>query len=198
MKTGKIKYLVTLALLVALMLVFGFLPVGMINVGVVYVTLLCLPVLIGTLTLGLKAGMILTLCFGTISFLTALLKGASASVQLIMSRSVFYVALLCYLPRLLIPVVAWFVYKGLRVKNEKLALMLGALLGSLTNTVLYLGSIIVLYLSLQIDSAAFLSALGSVVLFAGIPEAVVAMIVSMPVVTALQKAKLAPAYDANK
>ena len=198
MKTGKIKYLVTLALLVALMLVFGFLPVGMINGGVVYVTLLCLPVLIGTLTLGLKAGMILTLCFGTISFMTALLKGASASVQLIMSRSVFYVALLCYLPRLLIPVVAWFVYKGLRVKNEKLALMLGALLGSLTNTVLYLGSIIVLYLSLQIDSAAFLSALGSVVLFAGIPEAVVAMIVSMPVVTALQKAKLAPAYDANK
>lgn len=198
MKTGKIKYLATLALLVALMLVFGFLPVGMINVGVVYVTLLCLPVLIGTLTLGLKAGMILTLCFGTISFLTALLKGASASVQLIMSRSVFYVALLCYLPRLLIPVVAWFVYQGLRVKNEKLALMLGALLGSLTNTVLYLGSIIVLYLFLQIDSAAFLSALGGVVLFAGIPEAIVAMIVAMPVVTALQKAKLAPAYETNK
>lgn len=198
MKTGKIKYLATLALLVALMLVFGFLPVGMINVDVVYVTLLCLPVLIGTLTLGLKAGMILTLCFGTISFLTALLKGASASVQLIMSRSVFYVALLCYLPRLLIPVVAWFVYQGLRVKNEKLALMLGALLGSLTNTVLYLGSIIVLYLFLQIDSAAFLSALGGVVLFAGIPEAIVAMIVTMPVVTALQKAKLAPAYETNK
>ena len=76
--------------------------------------------------------------------------------------------------------------------------MLGALLGSLTNTVLYLGSIIVLYLFLQIDSAAFLSALGGVVLFAGIPEAIVAMIVTMPVVTALQKAKLAPAYDANK
>ena len=58
MKT-KTKNLTLTAILVAVMLLFGFTPIGYIPLGPVQVTLMCLPVIIGTLVLGLRTGFIL-------------------------------------------------------------------------------------------------------------------------------------------
>ena len=51
--------LVLTALFVALVILFGLTPVGLISLGFINVTLLCIPVIAGTLILGLKTGLLL-------------------------------------------------------------------------------------------------------------------------------------------
>ena len=64
MKLTHSTYRLTLtALFVALILLFGLTPVGLIPLGFINVTILCVPVVAGTLILGLKTGLLLGACF---------------------------------------------------------------------------------------------------------------------------------------
>ena len=47
------------ALLVALVFLFGITPVGLIPLGFINITVLCVPVIIGKHTLGLKTGLVI-------------------------------------------------------------------------------------------------------------------------------------------
>lgn len=47
------------ALLAALIILLGVTPIGLIPLGFINVTILCLPVIIGTLLLGLRTGLVL-------------------------------------------------------------------------------------------------------------------------------------------
>lgn len=49
------------ALLAALIILLGVTPIGLIPLGFINVTILCLPVIIGTLLLGLRTGLVLGL-----------------------------------------------------------------------------------------------------------------------------------------
>lgn len=189
MNKGKTLHLTTLALLAALTVLLGMTPLGMLNLGFVYVTLLCLPVVIGTVILGVRDGLILSLCFATVSFFTGL-NAPSALVAPLLAKNVAWVAALCYLPRLMIPLVTNFVYTRIKKKHEKPALVLSAFLGSLTNTVCYMGAMLLFYVLTGIDSAPLLSVLAGIVFGAGLAEAAVAAIVTYPVVRALQKTGL--------
>lgn len=51
------------ALLAALIILLGVTPIGLIPLGFINVTILCLPVIIGTLLLGLRTGLVLGLVF---------------------------------------------------------------------------------------------------------------------------------------
>ena len=66
--------LVTLALLMALIFLMGQTPLGLIPLGFCNVTLLVIPVAVGTLFMGLKYGVLLGLTFGATSFVSALLR----------------------------------------------------------------------------------------------------------------------------
>ncbi len=189
MKNNKTVYLVTLALLCALIALFGFTPLGMLNLGIVYVTLLCLPVIVGTLTTGLQGGIILSLCFGTVSLITGL-NAPSALVQPILSNNILYVILLCYVPRILIPIVTHLTHKALKNKSENLAYILSPILGSFTNTVFYMGGMLLFYVIIGIDSTPILTAISSVILLASTCEAMVAAIATLPIMKALQKTNL--------
>lgn len=50
-KQSSLYKMVAAALLLGLIFLFGLTPLGMWNFGVVYITLLCVPVIIGTLAL---------------------------------------------------------------------------------------------------------------------------------------------------
>ena len=95
--------MVAAALLLGLILLFGLTPLGMWNFGVVYITLLCVPVIIGTLALGLRWGLLLAFGFGTVSLITGL-RSPSGLVAPILSANVIWVIILCYVPRLIVPV----------------------------------------------------------------------------------------------
>ncbi len=185
----QILYLATLSILAAMTLLLGFTPIGMLNLGFIYISVLSLPVIIGTLTLGLRGGLVLGLCFGTVSFIKAL-NAPSALVAPLLSKSILYVVLLCYIPRVMIPVMLTASSHWVKRLNEKAALLIRAVIGSMTNTLLYMGGMLLLYVLSGTDTAALLAAMAGVVFGAGLAEAAVCAVLSYPVIRGLQKAGL--------
>ena len=111
MKHTNLRLSVTTAAFAAIVIVLGFTPLGLIPIGPIKATILCIPVIIGTLTLGLKAGLILGFCFGLISTLGAfniLIAGSSYAV-LLAGKQPIYAIVMSMVPRLCVPVTAYFV-----------------------------------------------------------------------------------------
>ena len=147
MNTRKKLYnMVLLALFAGLIFLMGQTPLGLIPLGFCNVTLLVIPVAVGTLYMGWKNGLILGATFAATSLLSALPK-PSALVA---------IASAC---------------------------------GSLTNTVLYLGLMLLFYILCGIDNTTVLTTIAAVAGGAGPLEAIAAAIIAPPILTALQKIK---------
>jgi uncharacterized membrane protein len=127
-------------------------------------TIMHVPAIIGGILEGWGVGLVIGLIFGVSSFL-------NATVPL------FKDPLVAILPRLFIGVVAYLSYAGLRRKNEYLAVGVSAFLGSITNTILVLGMA-------ALRSYMTWAVAAGVAITNGIPEAIVAVIVTLAVVTA--------------
>ena len=178
------------ALFIALILLLGLTPVGMIPLGFINISILGVPVVIGTLILGLKTGLLLGACFGTISALSAfgIYGTPSALAGTLVAANPVLAAIMCYAPRLLVPVVAWCVHKLISSKGKgKLAITASAVAGSLTNTVFYLGLMLLFYIIMGINSERVLTLIGGTGLIAGSLEAVANALITTPVVLALRK-----------
>ena len=186
MERKKLGDFVLLALFVGLIVLLGFTPLGLIPLGFINVTILCVPVIVGALYMGWKNGLLLGLAFGLTSFISALMK-PSTLVSTLMGASPVLVALMSILPRLLVPMVAYGVYTRLRSKQESLAVGVAAVCGSLTNTIFYLGLMLLFYVILGINSAKVLALIGGTGLIAGSLEAAFAALISTPVLAALWK-----------
>ena len=186
MERKKLGNLVLLALFVALIVLLGFTPLGLIPLGFINVTILCVPVVVGALYMGWKSGLVLGLAFGLTSFISALMK-PSALVSTLMGASPALVAVMSILPRLLVPLVACRVHARLRGKRENLAVGVAAVCGSLTNTVCYLGLMLLFYVLTALDAAAVLGLIAGTGALGGGAEAVVAALLTTPVVLALRK-----------
>ena len=181
-------YRITLtAVFIALILILGLTPIGMIPLGFINISILAIPVVVGTLLLGLKTGLLLGFCFGSISALSAfgIYGTPSALAGALVSANPPLALIMCYLPRLLVPVVAWFVHRLLAKKQ--ICVAAAAVAGSLTNTIFYLGLMLLFYVIEGIDSTKVLTLIGGTGLIAGGLEAAANMIVSVPVVAALTK-----------
>ncbi len=186
MKSAKLNELVLLALFTALIVLLGFTPLGLIPLGFINVTTLCIPVIVGTLLMGLRDGMVLGAAFGLTSFASALLK-PSTLVATLMGANPALVLVMCLVPRLLLPVSTHLVYRAFGHRREQIAVATSAVAGSLTNTVFYLGLMLLFYVLCGIDSAPVLGLIGGTAAIAGSCEAVVAAVVTMPILAALKK-----------
>lgn len=191
METNRTFKLTVTALFIALVLLFGLTPVGLIPLGFVNVTILCVPVIVGTLLLGLRTGLILGACFGTVSALSAfgIWGTPSTLAATLVAANPFLALILCFLPRLLIPTVAFFIYRLAAKDNGQSikAIPCAAVCGSLTNTIMYLGLMLLFYVMLGIDSANVLKLITSTGLIAGSLEAITAALLSTPILSALWK-----------
>ena len=188
---------VTIALLVAVCLLLGLTPIGYIPIPPIEITLLAIPVIIGVMTEGLGAGLVLGFFFGLTSFLQIFIKPTPFS-QLLFALSPLKTVILVFVPRMLVPVTAWLVHKAITGESKArrgAAVGIGAFAGSLTNTVLFLGALYLLFLpEIGELSAAFgttpellagvLAGIGAV---NGLPEAAVAVLLCIPIVAALRK-----------
>ena len=184
MARKQLNNLVLLALFVGLIFLLGQTPLGMIPLGWCNVTLLVIPVAIGTIYMGLKSGLVLGLAFGATSMVSALIK-PSVLVGTLMGSSPLAVVAMTFLPRLCIPLVIWGVYKLLAKKQKHIAVAVAAACGSLTNTVLYLGLMLIFYMMAGIDNTAVLTAIGATAGGAGPCEAIAAALICPPILTAL-------------
>ena len=186
MARKQLNNLVLLALFVGLIFLLGQTPLGLIPLGWCNVTLLVIPVAIGTIYMGLKSGLVLGLAFGATSMVSALIK-PSVLVGTLMGASPLAVVVMTFLPRLCIPLVIWGVYTLLAKKQKHIAVAVAAACGSLTNTILYLGLMLIFYMMAGIDNTAVLTAIGATAGGAGPCEAIAAALICPPIVAALKK-----------
>ncbi len=142
-----VRRIVVTAMLAAITVLLAFTPVGMIPMPppLPAVTLVHLPVIIAVLIEGPVVGISIGFVFGISSLIRA---WSSAAVGLTLF---FRNPLVSVVPRMLIPLVVWGVYQLLShlFRKTKIAdkaiSAVAAALGAVTNTVLCLGMIVLLY-----------------------------------------------------
>ena len=193
----KLYTMTATAMLMGIVVLMSMVPfLGFIPLGFVDVTLLCLPVLIGALALGYRAGLFVGAAFATMSLLKAfgVYSAPSAMMALLAAHPLILVPCVL-LPRLAIPLTARFVYQKTQRWPMPLRLSVSAVAGSLTNTLLFLGTVFLLGGTVLVDGAykeslqAVAAGFAAIVLSNGIPEAIGMAILIPPVVMALQRMK---------
>ena len=165
---------------------WGYLP----SIGPVSVTIMHIPVIIGAILEGPLVGAAIGLIFG----LTSMLQAAVAPINLF--DPLFINPLLAVLPRLFIGPVAWLVWRALK-RWPVVGLITAAIAGSLTNTILVLGMLGVLILwahipiatpeMLKLVSWPWLATAGAI---NGLPEAIVAAVLVLAVVSAWKQIRI--------
>ncbi|MGC8785804.1 MAG: ECF transporter S component [Anaerolineae bacterium] len=137
-------------------------------------TIMHVPVIIGAVLEGPLVGLVIGFIFGAFSLLQAAIAPTGpADVW-------FTNPLVSIVPRLFIGPMAWLVYRALKGTNEALSLAVSGVVGSLTNTILVLG-VLGLYRFLPWPL------IGTIAVSNGLPEAVVAAIITLAVVAAWKR-----------
>ena len=163
---------------------YGFIPLIVMNA-----TILHIPTIIGTIVAGPKVGVVGVL-FGLFSFVQTL-RAPSLLMQFALQYSVLYDAFICIVPRICIALVVWALYRRLPC-GTALRTGIAAVAGSLTNTILFLGSFFLLVgapyaaargISVEAVGAMILGIVG----MNGVPEALVSGIIVVPIVMTLKK-----------
>ncbi|MGI6664308.1 MAG: ECF transporter S component [Christensenellaceae bacterium] len=184
MKKMNLVRFVTLAMLLAVALVLGLTNIGIIPIPPANVTTMHIPVIIGTIVCGLGDGMVLGLAFGLVSVWKAF-TATSSLVGPLMAESPVLVIIMSVGARLMVPVVTHFVYKAFKKKTVGIAIAAAA--GTLTNTVCYLGLMLLFYTLTGLDSGALLGVITGVGALNGSLEAVAAVLLCTPIATAVGK-----------
>lgn len=119
MKNEKTYELVLTALFTAIIVIMAFTPLGYIPLVVINATIIHIPVILGALFLGPKKGAFLGFVFGLTSFINNTFKAATASAfvfspvlayNVVGVSGIFKSLYICFLPRILVGVVPYFIY----------------------------------------------------------------------------------------
>ncbi|MDP4153304.1 MAG: ECF transporter S component [Bacillota bacterium] len=155
--TKNTKRLTQLSLIIAIELIVGLVPyLGYIPVNpALNITIMHIPVIIAAVVLGPKAGGEVGFVFGLTSLINATFLRPNPIESPIFSpffkggafNGGWGSVVICFVPRILVGVVAGYVFillfKG--KANRKLSLLVSGVLGSLTNTILVLGGIYIFF-----------------------------------------------------
>ena len=199
--TKDTNYMVTLALMAAIVILLANTPLGMIQLPIIKATTVHIPVIIGAVILGPMAGAFLGAGFGICS----LISNTQAPTLLSFAFSPFlsttgiagalkalWISIGC---RIMIGVVAGWVYlalKKIRIPSAARLAVTG-FIGSMTNTVMVMGSIYILFAKQYAEvknvgmEAVFGLIMGTVTA-SGIPEAIAAAILVAVIAEALKRA----------
>lgn len=211
MKKTDTLTLVQLALLTALIILLAFVPyIGYIKIPVLAIqaTTIHIPVIVGSILLGPKAGAVLGFCFGVTSLINNTTQPGITSFCFSPFISMGeglggspLALVICFVPRILCGVVPHYVYRLLQKlgketeKPKKISMLAAGVAGSLTNTILVM-TMIYLFFGQQYAAArgmAFEAVLGvilSVVFINGTLEALVAALLAAAVCLAILKANV--------
>lgn len=188
------RWMVSVALMAAIVIVLANTPLGMIQLPIIKATTVHIPVILGAILLGPGAGAILGAVFGICS----LVSNTMAPTLLSFAFSPFlsttgipgalkaiWISVGC---RILIGVVAgwlWVLFTKIKL-NQFIALPIVGFIGSMVNTVTVMGSIYFLFAQQYAEakevaiSAVFGLVMGTV-MASGIPEAIAAAILVLAI-----------------
>lgn len=140
----KVLRLTELGVLLAIIIIMAFVPmIGYIKLGVIEITLITVPVIIGAMVLGPAAGAILGFAFGITSFLQCVF-GMSAFGVALLEINPFFCFLVCVPTRLLMGWLTGLFFKAIKQENI-IGYAATGLVGSLLNTLFFMSALIALY-----------------------------------------------------
>lgn len=189
-----VRKMVVISMLSGICLFLGLTGLGFIPLPLFKLTILHLPVIIGAIIEGPVVGGSIGLIFGLFSIYQNITTPTPMS-------PFFYNPLVSVLPRILIGIISYYVYKIIRskVKNIKVSISIAAICGSLVNTIGVLGTIYLVYFkdyatvlmergtisthSMGAVTTALLTVIGT----NGLAEAILSALVVTPIVIAIFK-----------
>ena len=179
----------------------GYIPLGFMNATIIHV-----PVIIGAILLGPKYGAYLGLVFGMTSLIKATLTPTMTSFVFSPFVTIggysgnMWSVVIAIVPRVMIGVVAYYVYElvmkvshGIK-GSQTVALWIAGIAGAMTNTLLVMNGIYIFFGNSYVAASnkaverVYDVILGIIVSF-GIPEAIVAGILTTAIVKVLLKIK---------
>lgn len=180
-----------LGILTAIIIIQNFVPfLGNIPIPPLNPTIIQITVIIASFVLGTKEGMFVGGVWGVVRMIKAYTLPASPLDLLLFTNP-----LISLIPRILIGFTAGMTFRFFQKKGkDSLGMAVGAVVGSLTNTVLVLGFIALLFgneyaAALDVAPANLMSALSVIVATNGIAEAVASAILAPIVSKALLKVR---------
>jgi uncharacterized membrane protein len=182
------RQLTMIGMLSAISIVLGATGYGFIPLPMAKATILHIPVIIGAVLEGPIVGAMIGLLFGVFSLIQNYVAPSSALFF------AFQNPLVSVLPRIFIGIVAYYTYKYMFGKKEIIKVGAAALIGTLTNTVGVLTMVNLLYADraakvLKVTAATVSKVIYGIALTNGIPEVIVAIIITVPVVMTLKKVR---------
>ncbi len=182
-----VRKIAVTGILLGITLFLGLTPYGIISIPPANMSFLTIPVIIGTLYCSLRTGLLLGTVFGLTSVFKAFSE-PSILVSPLMGVSPIYIIIMSVGARILIPIVVHLVHKLFLKKGlTKTGIGIAALAGSLTNTIFYLGLMLIFYAMTGLDNATLLGIVGGVGALNGSLEAVAALLLTVPIMLAINK-----------
>jgi uncharacterized membrane protein len=183
----KTNQLTTIGMLSAICVVLGLTGYGFIPLPGAKATIMHIPVIVGAIIGGPLVGMTIGLIFGLFSIMQNITAPNLLSFA-------FINPLVSVLPRVLIGLTSYYVYKLSFIKKDSLRIGLATVIGSLTNTFGVLTMIYILYAAKfaaakGIDPSVAANTIYGIAIINGVPEAIIATIITIPVVLAIKKIK---------
>lgn len=180
-----VRQLTIIGMLSAISIVLGITGLGFIPIPPVKATIMHIPVIIGAILEGPLVGGLVGLIFGVFSIIQSITTPTPVSF-------VFMNPIVSVLPRILIGVASYYVYSAIKTNKKVIPIIAAAAIGSIINTVGVLGSIFIIYLkpyakALNISVSAARNGIITVGVINGIPEAILSVIITAAVVTAVVK-----------
>lgn len=188
-------------LFAAIIILLSITPLGFIHLGFIKATIVHIPVIIGSIILGPTAGAGLGLIFGINSIINNTISPSILSfafsplVPVIGTTSGSPFALIiALLHRILVGIVPYYIVESQFIKKDSIRLGLAGFIGSMTNTILVMGLIYLLFKDAYgsargIEGLAVTKAILSVIIINGIPEAIVSTLITIPITKALYKVR---------
>lgn len=185
------KYLVEMALLVAIILLMAFTPIGYIKTPALEITLIVVPVAVGAITLGPTAGAILGGVFGITSYIQCF--GMSQFGTLLVSINPFLAFLVCVPTRILEGWLTGLIYRGLRKTklNSNVSITIASLCCPLLNTLFFMSALVIFFTETMQTQFGMTKVIPFIIAFVGINglvEAIVCFVLGTAISVALKKA----------
>lgn len=196
-RSASIRNMVLLAMFTAIIILMAFTPIGYIDLPIIKATLIHVPVIVGSILMGPKKGAFLGFVFGLTSLIKNTLMPSALSFAFSplipvpgMDRGSVLALLICFIPRILVGITPWLIYKlgaALTCKagnlGQGIVLALSGIVGAMTNTLLVMGFIYAIfqdaYATVQsIPVDAVLGVVLGVVGTNGVMESIVAAVIT--------------------
>lgn len=189
--TFSTKYLVELALLIAVILLMAFTPIGYIKTLGLEITLIVIPVAVGAVILGPTGGAILGGVFGITSFIQCF--GMSPFGTILLGVNPIFTFLVCVPTRILEGWLTGLIYQGLRKTTlpSGVSVTLANLCCPLLNTMFFMGTLVMLFADTMREQFGMTKVIPFIVTFVGVNgvvEAIVCFLIGATVSATLKSA----------